>query len=120
MDRKGVTSLYSASVLGHMKTVKILVNAGANIDAQNISGITALMASIAYEMTRVSDYLFKQGADINGWVASVARPRGSIRRRSYGARLGSGFDGRRCGRSSSGLSAGSALVSSRPCSSVDS
>lgn len=61
--------LYWASKGGHLSTVKLLVESGANIDVPEgtsiFGGETPLMIAARYGFADIVDYLVKKGADQN-------------------------------------------------------
>jgi len=62
----GITPLYTASHAGHVDTVKILLAAGANVDAANMfDGATALCVAARQGDVDVVSALLDYGADLN-------------------------------------------------------
>lgn len=59
----GQTSLIKASIRGHLETVKLLVAEGANMNAQDMSGNTALKYAALKEHESIFIFLWKNGAD---------------------------------------------------------
>ena len=70
-DKFGHVPLYGASRYAYKnkevaaKIVLLLLAHNANINAQNISGETALMSAAIYNYTEIVRILIKQGADVN-------------------------------------------------------
>ncbi|KAK3289004.1 hypothetical protein CYMTET_3541 [Cymbomonas tetramitiformis] len=65
----GNCGLHIASQNGHLELVKILVGAGANVNAQNGGGQSALHMTISYDLDDVTAFLKSNGADdsvVNG------------------------------------------------------
>jgi len=61
----GATPLMFSAMLGHLHLVKLLVENGCNINAQDVvSGWTALMQAIFHGRKEVAVYLIKAGADV--------------------------------------------------------
>lgn len=68
-NEKGWTPLVMAAFNQHMETVKVLVDAGADVNHQSVNGTTVFM----YAKTKVMetgeysllDYLLQKGAEIN-------------------------------------------------------
>ena len=65
-----------AASLGDAETVNALLNAGANVNAQNKNGRTALMQAAIYRHIKVIKILLDRGAnigvkDINGMTALI-------------------------------------------------
>ena len=60
----GVTALMRASKRGHTQTVKALLDAGADVDAKNHSGFTALMF-VRNGGTEIVQILLDAGADLD-------------------------------------------------------
>lgn len=56
--------LIQACYRGHMKSVQILLAAGANVDAENEAGETALHMALIYEHNEIRDLLVSNGAAI--------------------------------------------------------
>jgi ankyrin repeat protein len=62
-DREGRTAIFAASVSGlNVECVRLLVEAGANVNARDHNGNTALHVSFT---TDVAEELLKLGADVN-------------------------------------------------------
>lgn len=59
----GNCALHIASQNGHLELVKILVEAGANVNAQNGGGQSALHMTISYDLDDVTSFLKSKGAD---------------------------------------------------------
>lgn len=74
-SRDGVTPLYLAAEAGHLDTVKILVEHGANIN-QKVEGtdyldFTPLLGAISKERDRVVEFLFENGATQDIYVSVI-------------------------------------------------
>lgn len=63
-DGRGTTPLVLASYLGKTEATRILVEAGADLDAQGVTG-TALMGASFKGYQNVARYLLDAGADPN-------------------------------------------------------
>lgn len=64
-DSEGFTPLMIASKYGHIDTVKLLLDFGANPDIQNNKGNTALICACAYgHLGIVKELLYSGGANI--------------------------------------------------------
>jgi ankyrin repeat protein len=62
----GITPLYTASHAGHIDTVKILLAAGADVDAANMfDGATALCVAAREGNLDIVSALLDYGADLN-------------------------------------------------------
>jgi len=59
----GNTCLHIASQNGHFDLVKMLVEAGADVNNQNGGGQTALHMVVSYDIDDVKNYLLSKGAD---------------------------------------------------------
>lgn len=65
-DSIGDTLLYTAVLKNEIELVKILVNAGIDVNCKNRDGKTALHVAFRYgETTEISGYLIEHGADIH-------------------------------------------------------
>ena len=54
-----------AAFYGHINTAKVLIKAGAKVDAPNAAGQTALMLAASVGATQMCSFLLnKQGADV--------------------------------------------------------
>src|SRR5690349_5727706 len=62
-DRRGITPLMYAAAVGSIDAMRLLIDAGADVNARNDVGSTALMWS-ATELAKV-ELLLNHGADIN-------------------------------------------------------
>ena len=62
-DSRGVTPLMNAAAIGSLESMELLVKRGADVNAQNASGSTALMWS-ANDPGKVR-FLLEHGADVN-------------------------------------------------------
>ena len=63
-DARGFTPLVLASYLGHLDITKLLVEAGAELDAAGPAG-TALMGVCFRGYPQIARYLVEAGADVN-------------------------------------------------------
>ncbi len=61
----GMTILMYASANNHPETAKLLLEKGADINAQNNDGWTALMYALIYNYPEIAELLLKKGADPN-------------------------------------------------------
>ena len=71
---QGVTPLMAASDHGHLPTVKLLCDHGADVNRRDVYGDTALMYAAQEGNTAVVEELLKRGARVNdvsdnGWSA---------------------------------------------------
>jgi len=65
MPQDGATPLMFSAMLGHFHIVKLLVEKGGNIDAQDVvSGWTALMQAIFRGRKEIAVFLIHSGADV--------------------------------------------------------
>ena len=58
------TLLYYAAVTGKLDMVNLLVDNGADVDAQNHDGMTALMAAALHDKSAVAKVLLDHGASV--------------------------------------------------------
>ncbi len=63
-DQEGYTALAKAAINGHLTTLKILINAGANVDAQPL-GRSVLMHVVEDNNMLISQLLIGAGAELN-------------------------------------------------------
>ena len=61
----GLTPLHYAARHDHVEVAKLLLKAGAKIDALDPNGITPLLMAIGSAQAAVSQFLIEQGADVN-------------------------------------------------------
>jgi len=59
------TPLMAAAAHGHERVVEMLLQRGADVNLQNIVGVTALMLAVRYGLERVFELLLQRGAEIN-------------------------------------------------------
>ena len=59
------TPLLTAAALGKTEAAKILIDAGADMNYQNVDGSTALHTAVAFGKTEVARILIDAGADLN-------------------------------------------------------
>ena len=64
-DNYGQTPLYNASNYGHLRSVKLLLNNGAEIDKAKFDGVTPLMGASWKGHLDVVNVLIKTNADVN-------------------------------------------------------
>lgn len=65
--KNGVTALSIAAQGGHIGTVKLLVEARANITAVDDDGFTALLNAVKFNFFEVASYLLENGANPNDY-----------------------------------------------------
>jgi hypothetical protein len=76
-EESGV-NLIDAVVAGHTKTVKFLLDNGANVDAVSADGSTALTAAANAGRTRIVELLLKHGAEVSHSALFKACAKGHI------------------------------------------
>jgi hypothetical protein len=65
-EKNGHTLLHCAAELGNLDVVKMLVENGADVDAQDVHGATPLFCALSFNGNEdVVAYLIQKGADIN-------------------------------------------------------
>lgn len=64
-DGENFTPLLRASMNGHTDCVEALINAGANVEAQNVRGNTALIGAAFGGHDKIVELLLQAGADVN-------------------------------------------------------
>ena len=69
-SRRGCTPLHFAVVSKNQGFVASLLSAGADIDAQNSQGDTALMGAVRLELMEMTSLLLQRGADVNATNAA--------------------------------------------------
>lgn len=69
-DPRGFTPLVLATYLNHLAAAEILIGAGADLNASDGMGNTALMGSCFKGNTEVVRYLIESGADVNAKAAN--------------------------------------------------
>ena len=62
---EGITPLMYAAQNGHLRTVEILIDSGANVNAMPYNGISALLGACIAGHVYVADTLILNGADVN-------------------------------------------------------
>jgi ankyrin repeat protein len=67
------TALIAASSEGHSEIVKLLIEAGADVYAQDLEGHTALWWAYQYGHTEVTKLLFEAGAGVNIGLIEASR-----------------------------------------------
>jgi ankyrin repeat protein len=67
------TALIIASKTGHAEIVKLLIEAGADVYAQDLKGHTALWWAFQYGHTEVAKLLFEAGAGVNIGLIEASR-----------------------------------------------
>ncbi len=65
IDNNGNTALIRAAIHKNVPITKMLIEAGANLNAQNNIGKTALHVSIEMEQNEIAELLIDSGADVN-------------------------------------------------------
>ena len=65
VNAQGGTALSAAAVLGYVEVARFLVEHGADVNAQNNDGWTALMAAAMFGRVEVARFLVEHGADVN-------------------------------------------------------
>lgn len=65
MPPEGMNEIMTASYWGHGDIIRVLVEAGGDVNAQTKDGITALMLASYMGFKEVVDVLVKHGADVN-------------------------------------------------------
>jgi len=63
--QNGHTDLMRAALAGDLKTVKMLLASGADVNERNSDGRTALMFAAVNRETSCAKELLKHGADVN-------------------------------------------------------
>ena len=61
--KNGNTCIHIAAQNGHIDLLKFLVEAGADVNAQNANGHTPLHMAISYDLDESSEFLVSKGAD---------------------------------------------------------
>ena len=61
--KNGNTCIHIAAQNGHVDLLKFLVQAGADVNAQNANGHTPLHMAVSYDLEETSDFLVSKGAD---------------------------------------------------------
>jgi ankyrin repeat protein len=91
MDLKRIETvaapLYYASLLGILEVVERLLAAGANVNAANYGGWTALQAASGAGHLKVVERLLAAGADVNAAAAAGYRGRMALQAASEGGHL---------------------------------
>lgn len=70
MDVEGVTPLIAAAEAGHFQTIRLLVNAGADVNRSDASGFTALMGAARAGHPSMVEFLLARGAHLDAVDAS--------------------------------------------------
>lgn len=65
INNYGLTTLYNASNYGHLRSVKVLLNNGAEIDKAEFDGVTPLMGASRKGHLDVVKVLLRHNANIN-------------------------------------------------------
>jgi ankyrin repeat protein len=64
---KGIPNMYVAAEMGHIDTVKALINAGANVNATtSMFGVSILGNTAEEGHADIVELLIQHGADVNG------------------------------------------------------
>lgn len=66
-----------------LKTVSVLIQAGADVDAENDLGMTPLSAAVALEQPVVAKYLIDAGADVNAVTKNGSYPLIEVAKKGY-------------------------------------
>lgn len=66
-----------------LKTVSVLIQAGADVDAKSESGVTPLAAAIAFEQPVVAKYLIDAGADVKSATENGSYPLIEVAKKGY-------------------------------------
>jgi len=61
----GLTSLHYAARHDHVEVARLLVEAGAKVDAREANGITPLLMAISSDNVEVAHFLLSRGANVN-------------------------------------------------------
>lgn len=72
--KHGVTPLSWAAVMGHADAVDLLLSEGADVNARNRDGASALHAACFFGQPEAAERLMDQGADVNAETNDGARP----------------------------------------------
>ncbi|MGH8056504.1 MAG: ankyrin repeat domain-containing protein [Candidatus Entotheonellia bacterium] len=69
----GVTPLLAAAEAGHLQVVRLLVDAGADVNRADATGFTPLMGAVGAGHRKMVAYLLQRGArpdavDVRGWT----------------------------------------------------
>ena len=70
----GITPLSWAAALGHMEAVALLLREGADMDARNQNGSSALHTACFFGQPEVVEQLVNSGADVNVEMPDGERP----------------------------------------------
>ena len=62
VDKYGITALHIASIWGYSEIVKILIEAGTNVNVVNVDGRTALQRASFFGYSEIVKMLEKAGA----------------------------------------------------------
>lgn len=64
VDRLRKTALHTAAGVDNVEAIRLLLDAGADIDARDITGMTPLHVAAMYSRGRASTLLLERGADL--------------------------------------------------------
>jgi len=56
---------FSILLLGHLSSVKILVEYGADVSISNLNGTTSLMRAAQQGYSKIVEFLVREGGDVN-------------------------------------------------------
>lgn len=76
-DKDGSTPLHCATWKGHQEIVALLLEAGADVNAQNSNepwGTTPLHAAAHANQAAIAQLLIEHGADVNAWDMNGKSP----------------------------------------------
>lgn len=71
-NKRGRASLRFAALKGHIEIVKFLLTVGADVNAQDAAGVTALYMAVVFGHVEITRLLLEAGADVTleiRWIA---------------------------------------------------